>query len=53
MLHFFLIKRKDKCLNTKRLNKNFLEIISLYRNPWKKSGGKGRVKVGLVKVVMD
>jgi hypothetical protein len=40
-------------LNIKKLHKNFLGIISLYRNRWKKSCGKGRVKVGLVKVVTD
>jgi hypothetical protein len=46
-LHFFLIKRKDRGLNTKRLHKNFfLGIISLYQNPWKKSCGKGRVGQG-------
>ncbi len=40
-------------LKYKKASQELLGIISLYQNPWKKSCGKGRVKVGLVKVVTD
>jgi hypothetical protein len=51
MLHFFVIKRKNRGLNTKRLHKNLLGIILLSKNLWKNSYGNGKVGVGLLKVV--
>jgi hypothetical protein len=49
-LHFFLIKRKNRDLNTKSLHKNFLGIILLSTNLWETYCGKGRIRVGLVRL---